>query len=100
MLLYNITIIVEEEIAEQWQNWMKEQHIPTLMAKAPFQSYRLFKIVDSPNEGLSFCVQFIVNTTQEYRMFTEEHEHGFTAEMYAKYPNKLLAFSTLMEHID
>lgn len=99
MLLFNVTVIIEEIEANDWLQWMKDNHIPQLMATECFVSYRLLKIMDSPNEGISFCVQFIAEDKDHHQTFLDLHEQQFIAEMYAKYPNKLVTFSTLMEFV-
>jgi hypothetical protein len=99
MLLFNVTVIIEDATAENWLQWMKDSHIPLTMETDCFVSYRLLKIVDSPNEGTSYCVQFIAENQEKYERFTHLHEQQFTADMYANYPNKLVTFSTLMEFV-
>ncbi|SOD20464.1 DUF4286 family protein [Pedobacter xixiisoli] len=99
MLLFNVTVIVEEASAADWLSWMKEVHIPQLMETESFVSHRLLKIVDSPNEGVSYCVQFIAESEEKHQSFLALHEKQFIADIYAKYPNKLVVFSTLMEFV-
>jgi hypothetical protein len=52
MILYNVTVILEDEIQADWLHWMKEQHIPEIMDTSCFVSYRMLKVLDSPNEGV------------------------------------------------
>ena len=99
MLLFNVTVIIEEASAPEWLQWMNESHIPELMATDCFVSHRVLRIVDSPNEGLSYCIQFIAETDAKYHAFKNLHEENFTGKLYEKYPNKLVVFSTLMEFI-
>lgn len=99
MLLFNVTVIIEEASATDWLQWMKESHIPQLMDKECFVSYRLLKIVNSPNEGLSYSIQFIAEDKARHQTFLDSHEQLFIAEMYNRYPNKLVTFTTLMEFV-
>lgn len=99
MLLFNVTVIVEEASAAEWLDWMKETHIPQLMETENFVSHRLLKIVDSPNEGVSYCVQFIAEDQEKHQNYLDLHEQQFIGDMYAKYPNKLVTFSALMEFV-
>jgi len=99
MLLFNVTVIIEEGSATDWLQWVQESHIPQLMDKECFVSHRLLKIVDSPNEGLSYCIQFIAEDEARHQTFLDLHEQLFIAEMYNRYPNKLVTFSTLMEFV-
>jgi hypothetical protein len=62
MLLYNVTLIIEEDIAAEWLKWMKEIHIPEVMETGKFVSNRLLKVLDSPNEGVTYCAQYVAET--------------------------------------
>jgi hypothetical protein len=99
MLLFNVTVIIEEASAQDFLSWMKETHIPKLMDTECFVSHRFLQIKDSPNEGISYCVQFIAEDEPAHKRFLDLHEQNFIAEMYNKYPKKLVTFSTLMEFV-
>lgn len=99
MLLFNVTVIVDENSAADFLSWMKQNHIPQLMETDCFVSHRFLQIKDSPNEGLSFCVQFIAENEASHQRFLDLHEQAFIAAMYNRYPQKLVTFSTLMEFV-
>lgn len=99
MLLYNITIIIEEKEAQHWKEWMTKTHIPQLITNTKFESHKFYEILDSPNEGLSYSIQLLADNESQLAHFRDNFEQDFIAQMYANYPNKLLAFSTLMKHI-
>ena len=64
MLLYNVTLIIEEVSAAAWLQWMQEKHVPEVMATGLFVSNRLLKVVDSPNEGVTYCAQYVVQSIE------------------------------------
>ena len=37
MILYNVTVKILPEVAEEWEKWMKAEHIPEVMATGLFQ---------------------------------------------------------------
>ncbi|RZM14429.1 MAG: DUF4286 family protein, partial [Pedobacter sp.] len=41
MYLYNVTLIIDDAAADEWQQWMQEIHIPKVMATEKFISNRL-----------------------------------------------------------
>ena len=100
MIVYNETIIVEEAIYPEWFTWMKEVHIPAVMATGYFHSYRVMNIIDSPNEGVTTCVQYNTGTTKNYHKFYDEHLHQLHNIHNQRYENKFVLFNTLMEVID
>ena len=99
MLLYNVTLIIEDASADAWLQWMQEEHIPKVMATGMFVSNRLLKVIDSPNEGVTFCSQYIVQTMEEYDTYQQEYAPGFQEEMNTLFKDKFVAFRTLMEYI-
>jgi hypothetical protein len=100
MILYNVTIILENEIQIEWLNWMQREQIPALMETGLFVSYRMLKVVDSPNEGVTYCVQFISDSIQKLNEFKEKHEGLLNANTPIEFNNKVVIFPTVMEFID
>ncbi|WP_256002051.1 DUF4286 family protein [Pedobacter deserti] len=99
MLLYNVTIIIEEDIAADWLRWMQEDHIPKVLATGKFVSNRLLRVLDSPNEGVTYCAQYVAENMEEYNDYQQRFAPGLQAELTDRYENKFVAFRTLMEYV-
>ena len=99
MLLYNVTTIIEDTAAESWLKWMEETHIPNVMASGKFVSHRLLRVVDSPNEGVTFCTQYVIEHMADYLEYQEKFAPSLQAEVNELFENKLVSFRTLMEYI-
>ncbi|RZL39274.1 MAG: DUF4286 family protein [Pedobacter sp.] len=99
MLLYNVTVIIEESSANEWLQWMNETHIPAVMGTDKFVSHRLLKVLDSPNEGITFCVQYVAETQAEYDDYKTNFAPALQAELQSKFENKFVVFRTLMEFL-
>lgn len=99
MFLYNVTIIIEDTAAEEWLQYMNEIHIPEVMATGKFVSKRLLKIIDSPNEGTSYCSQYVAESLAEYEDYQRNHAPKLQADLQQKFENRFVAFRTLMEFI-
>ncbi|MES2651728.1 MAG: DUF4286 family protein [Bacteroidota bacterium] len=100
MLLYNVTSIIEESVAQEWLQWMQEIHIPEVMATGKFVSNRLLKVLDSPNEGVTYCTQYIAENEADYNDYKANFAPALQAKLQLKFENKVLAFRTLMEFVD
>lgn len=99
MLLYNVTLILEESAAQEWLQWMQEIHIPAVMATGKFVSNRLLKVVDSPNEGVTYCAQYVAENLNDYNDYQQNFAPVLQAELQQKFENRFVAFRTLMEYI-
>ena len=49
MIVYNITIQVSWEIAEEWLIWLQEDQIPEIMATNFFDDYKMYRLLDLKN---------------------------------------------------
>lgn len=99
MLLYNVTVIVEDSSAEAWLQWMQEEHIPKVMATGLFISNRFLRVLDSPNEGVTYCSQYVAENITDYETFQQQFAMALDERLNLLFKNKLVSFSTLMEYI-
>ncbi|MCX2496363.1 DUF4286 family protein [Pedobacter sp. PF22-3] len=99
MFLYNVTLILDATAAEDWLQWMQDIHIPQVMATGMFVSNRLLKVVDSPNEGVTYCSQYVVETLDNYNKYQETFAPALQAELNEKYKNRFVAYRSLMEFV-
>ncbi|MFM8837222.1 MAG: DUF4286 family protein, partial [Bacteroidota bacterium] len=50
MILYNVTVMVEADVASDWVEWMRMHHIPEVMNSGYFVSHRLCKLLQPEPE--------------------------------------------------
>jgi hypothetical protein len=100
MILYNVTVILDESAEQDWVKWMNEVHVPEVMATNCFVSSRMLKVLDSPNEGVTYCMQYIAENTETYERYKTEFAPALQADALKKFENKFVAFRTLMEFVD
>ncbi|MBC7426591.1 MAG: DUF4286 family protein [Bacteroidia bacterium] len=101
MIIYNVTCNVSESMAAEWLNWMKEEHIPEVMATGLFSSYRILKLltVVEDNEGLNYAIQYSCDSVEAFDKYVEIYGPGLKAKTYEKYGDSVLAFRTLLEEV-
>jgi len=99
MFLYNVTLILDDAAAEEWLQWMQDVHIPEVMATGMFISNRLLKVVDSPNEGVTYCAQYVAETLDHYNKYQEVFAPALQAELNERYKNRFVAYRSLMEFV-
>src|SRR6478672_5241223 len=99
MVLYNVTVIIEDSAAEEWLNWMQEIHIPEVMETGKFVSNRLLKVLDSPNEGVTYCTQYVAESLADYNDYQANYAPALQAKLQQQFENRFVAFRTLMEFV-
>jgi len=91
---------MDENIYDEWLSWMQSVQIPAVMATGYFDAYRLLNVLDSPNEGITCCIQYQVNDLESYRQYNSGHQQQLQAAHQRQFENKLVLFNTLMKTID
>ncbi|WP_207422065.1 DUF4286 family protein [Desertivirga brevis] len=100
MVLFNITIIIDDSINDEWLRWINEEFIPEAMSSNLIASKRLLKVLDSPNEGITYCLQFVLDTIASYQSFQQNQFASLMNKHSINFNNKFVSFNTLMEFID
>lgn len=100
MIIYNVTINIDDSVHDEWLNWMKNEHIPEVMNTGLFVENRILKILDDHDSGgVTYSIQYTCNSMSDYERYKENHASGLQAKTLAKYPDKFVAFRTLLEII-
>lgn len=100
MILYNVTVILEADIERDWLHWMHSEHVPEVMSTGCFNANRMLKVLDSPNEGVTYCMQYITDSMAQYERYKNEFAPALQAASLAKFENKFVAYRSLMEAVN
>lgn len=101
MILYNVTINVDDNIHQEWVQWMKKTHIPEVMATGKFIDYKMFKVITrQPDEtGVTYSVQYFAKNMADYESYKNEFGPALQLKTMQKYGDALMAFRTVLETI-
>jgi len=100
MIVYNVTVsLADESIHEEWMQWMKEVHIPEVMQTRLFEDYRILRLLQEENNGITYAIQYRSKSLEEYYRYQQEFAPALQAKTKEKYGEKLLAFRTLLEEV-
>ena len=100
MIIFNDTVIIEESVHQEWLKWMREVYIPKVMATGHFKSYQILNVIDSPNEGLTFCVQYSAENMHDFNEFYSNHLHQLQALHNNEFKDRFVIFNTLMQTVE
>jgi len=98
MIIYNVTIKANNEIANDWVRWMREEHMPELMQTGLFIESRLHRLLEQDeSEGVTYIAQYYCNSLQEYNKYISEHSQIMREKGIQRFGGKFAAFRTIME---
>ncbi|MDB5263299.1 MAG: hypothetical protein JWQ14_2582 [Adhaeribacter sp.] len=102
MLLYNVTISIDNAVASEWLKWMKETHIPEVMATTYFVKFQICKMLseEADTGGVTYAIQYFCRNMDDFEEYQRDYAPTLQAKQLQRYPNQFVAFRTLLELVD
>jgi len=101
MILYNVTIAIDQQIEDEWKKWMSEVHIPDVIATGQFVDYKFFKVLshDDPRSS-SYSVQYFAKTMEHLDVYQENFAAQLQQDHQSRFSNKFVAFRTVLQSVE
>jgi hypothetical protein len=100
MLLYNVTINIDNSVHDQWLRWMQDKHIPEVLATGKFSSARMVKVlIVEEMGGITYAIQYTTDSKNTLEKYYEEDAPRLREEGSRLFGDKMLAFRTELEVI-
>jgi uncharacterized protein DUF4286 len=100
MIVYNVTTKVDRQIEKAWLTWLKNEHIPAIMATGLFIEYKLFHLLEQEEDGITYIVQYFAQSIQHYQKYVDELSQKFRQNTFNKWGNQFISFRTVMEIVN
>lgn len=98
MIIYNVTIKVNVEIAQEWRIWMIKTHIPMLMNTGCFIDSKFYRLLEQDDtDGPTYVVQYFCNNMSDYRNYIDNYAKDMRSETLKLWTDKIIAFRSIME---
>ena len=100
MIIYNVTVNIDESIHEEWLSWIKN-HIPEVLATGKFIEAKLTKVlVKEEMGGITYSIQYRAKSREDLDNYYKFDAEKLKSEGLLKFSDKMLAFRTELEIID
>ena len=100
MIIYNVTVSVEESIKTDWLNWMKTEHIPEVMAAAVFTKAQINRVIVQGDNNNTFAIAYTCQSMKDLHQYQIKFAEELQQKHLARYGDKAVAFRTIMEVIE
>jgi hypothetical protein len=100
MIIYNVTIQVDNAIAAEWLTWLQEVHIPDVMATNCFTEFRIVRLLEvDESDGPTYATQYFAESKADYNRYIEIYAPALRQQSINKWGDNFVAFRTLMKII-
>ncbi len=101
MIIYNVTVNIDETVHDEWLEWMKTEHIPQVLATGKFKEAKLTKVlIEEEKGGMTYSTQFRAFSRESLDSYYKQDADLLRTEGLKRFADKMLAFRTELEIID
>lgn len=96
MVVYNVTISLDENVAEDWLIWMRDTHVPDIMATGHFRDSKICRVHGEEEGGITYAIMYTAISQEDLDSYQENHSPRLQAEHTEKFAGKFASFRTLL----
>lgn len=98
MIIYNVTINIDDSVHDKWLAWMMEKHIPEMMETGKFFKAKIVKVlVVEEMGGTTYSIQYFTESKDTLESYYKEDAPRMREEGARLFGDKMLAFRTELE---
>jgi Domain of unknown function (DUF4286) len=100
MIIYNVTTAVSWQVHDAWLHWMKEVHIPEVMATQCFEKHQFVRLLETDEtEGPTYAVQYFASNVDMYDLYIQQHSTALRQKAITLWNEQCISFRSLMETV-
>lgn len=98
MILYNVTVSIDNNVADEWLQWMKDVHIPEVMGTGYFLANQICRVMgEEDTGGTTYAVQYTCRSVSDLQEYQREHSPALQQKVNERYAGKYASFRTMLE---
>lgn len=97
MIIYNVTVNIDDDVHDEWLVWMKEVHMPDVMNTGFFLESRISRLLIKEESGTTYAIQYTAKNMADLEEYQRDHAPRVQKDVLDRYGDKFVAFRTLME---
>lgn len=100
MVIYNVTVNIDESVHEEWVDYMRTRHIPDVLQTGCFKEARFTRVMVNEDQGITYSTQYLCESEEMLGVYANEHAPALQKEFREKYEGKFVVFRTMLEIVE
>ena len=101
MIIYNVTIKVHDSIKHDWLSWLKEVHVPEVIATGCFTSATILRLLEvDDSEGPTYTIQYMAQSKALYNQYIEKFAGTLRQKSYDRWGDQFIGFRSVMQVVN
>lgn len=90
MIIYQVLCTIPNDVAQEWREWMMQEHIADVMNTEMFIRYSMSLVLKPEQEdGVRYCIQYVANSLDEYERYRTEFAPVLQLAVRAKFGDSI-----------
>ncbi len=100
MIIYNVTVNIDDSVHDEWLEWIKE-HIPQVLGTGKFINAKLTRVlVEEEMGGITYSIQYTAISKEVLESYYKNDAEKLRLDGLSRFADKMLSFRTELEIID
>ena len=100
MVLYNVTVSIDPEVAIEWLDWMRSKHIPDVLQTGCFLECKLSRVNGEEEGGQTYAVLYLAKNQLALDRYQQDFAPALQQEHLSRYQGRFAAFRTTLDVIE
>ena len=100
MIIYNVTVSIDESVKGEWLDWMKTEHIPEVMACGIFTKAQINRVIVQKDSDNTFAIAYTCSSMKDLHHYQIKFAPELQKKHNERFKEKAVAFRTIMEVIE
>ncbi len=97
MIIYNVTVNIDDNVRDDWKKWMLNTHIPEVMETGLFSGYKFCKLLKEEPQGTTYAIQYYCHNKKALEDYMNNHAPALQKSHIDRYKDKFVAFRSFLE---
>lgn len=100
MILYSVTVNIDQAAHDEWLQWMIEKHVPAVLATGLFKDHKILRLLnEEENDGVTYSFQYFTESLEKLEEYQKKYALNLQQEHGERYKSRFVAFRTVLEVI-
>lgn len=100
-MFYLVTVHIDRDIADDWQDWMRRVHIPDVVDTGCFLRAWMCRQPEDDTDGrLAFRMVYLAESREEFQRYQNDFAAALQADHTERYEGRFKASRSLCDVLD
>jgi hypothetical protein len=98
LIIYSVTVSIDGAIEHDWLVWMRDHHIPEVIATGYFVSHSMRRVTEpSDVERPSYNIEYTCESLEQLQTYQQNHAPALQQDHTERYAGRFSASRTIHE---